>query len=357
MKGYQRLVSYLYRYDNGMKGTNVGYVRIELRGERCRVTTQLQDTLTVLPEISFFIQGEEDMTRIPAGRLGRNGSGFGARLETRSGQIMNSEYTFDDMDGIIIQPSKDVFYATTWKDIVIHTKGEDIPEEEDLEQEETPQEQSPQEQSPQEQSSDTISEQEWDEGRPRREEGPRWDQERPRWASDIPQSERNFAKELAAVQDVESSKAKTDLEASQQLEGSTATPLPPCGAKQSCCGCSERQRVVDFGRRILSVFPKMYPFEIENMGECVRLDLKDIGSLPVKYWSLAGNPFLLHGYYCYRHLIFTQTADGEYAVGVPGIYNAENEGRAKECGMAKFQTLSEVRDRQGAFGYWIYPVS
>lgn len=57
MKGYQRLVSYLYRYDNGVKGENVGYVRIELRGERCRVTTQLQDTLTVLPEMSFSFRG------------------------------------------------------------------------------------------------------------------------------------------------------------------------------------------------------------------------------------------------------------------------------------------------------------
>ncbi len=89
----------------------------------------------------------------------------------------------------------------------------------------------------------------------------------------------------------------------------------------------------------------------------MRLDLKDIGNLPVKYWSLAGNPFLLHGYYCYRHLIFSQLGDGRYAVGVPGIYNEENKGRARECGLTEFQALSEVRDLQGAFGYWLYYVS
>lgn len=348
MKGYQRLVSYLYRYDNGVKGENVGYVRIELRGERCRVTTQLQDTLTVLPEMSFFIQGDEDMTRIPAGRLVRNGSGFGARTETRSGQIMNSEYTFEDMDGIIIQSSQDVFYATTWKDIVIHTKGKNVSGEAGMERGETFQEQSP----------DTTLEQEGEEGQRQETEAQKQEMEAQRRDTEGQRQEgESFSEEIAAAQDMKVPKATVDLEASQQTESGAVPPLPPCGAKQSCCGCSERERVVDFGRRILSVFPKMYPFEIENMGECVRLDLKDIGSLPVKYWSLAGNPFLLHGYYCYRHLIFTQTGNGEYAVGVPGIYNADNEGRAKECGLTKFQTLSEVRDRQGAFGYWLYPVS
>ena len=93
------------------------------------------------------------------------------------------------------------------------------------------------------------------------------------------------------------------------------------------------------------------------MGECVRIDLKDIGNLPVAYWSLAGNPFLLRGYYCYRHLIFTRMDGGGYAVGVPGIYSEDNGRWAEECRMTGFQPLSQVKDRHGAFGYWLYRVS
>ena len=78
---------------------------------------------------------------------------------------------------------------------------------------------------------------------------------------------------------------------------------------------------------MLSVFPKMYPFEIDEMGECVRIDLKDIGNLPVAYWSLAGNPFLLRGYYCYRHLIFACIGRQEYAVGVAFTAKKTANGR------------------------------
>ena len=31
MAGYQRMVSYLYEYNRGEKGTNVGYAKLEIR--------------------------------------------------------------------------------------------------------------------------------------------------------------------------------------------------------------------------------------------------------------------------------------------------------------------------------------
>jgi hypothetical protein len=98
----------------------------------------------------------------------------------------------------------------------------------------------------------------------------------------------------------------------------------------------------------------MYPFEIENIKDCVRLDLKDMGYLPVRYWSLAGNPFLLQGYYCYRHLIFLKDTSDKCAVGVPGIYSNQNKEKASKCGFLQFQTLARVQENRGAFGYWLY---
>ena len=53
MSGYQRMVSYLYRYDKGIKGKNTGYARIERNDRRCRVTIRLQDTVSVSPSVSF----------------------------------------------------------------------------------------------------------------------------------------------------------------------------------------------------------------------------------------------------------------------------------------------------------------
>ena len=139
------------------------------------------------------------------------------------------------------------------------------------------------------------------------------------------------------------------------LQAATGLDEASSAEASSVEACSRRERP-DFGERMLSVFPKMYPFEIDEMGECVRIDLKDIGNLPVAYWSLAGNPFLLRGYYCYRHLIFACIGRQEYAVGVPGIYSEENSKWAKECRMLRFQPLSKVKDRHGAFGYWLIAV-
>ncbi len=302
MSGYQRMVSYLYRYEKGIKEKNVGYARIESRNDQCRITVRFQDMITVSPQLSFFIQKEEGMLTIPAGKLMRNGSTFTGRVETSRTHVAGSEYSFEQMDGIYISGPEDVFYATTWKDIVISEQGISQKAETSQKTEQTP-------------SKTTEASGE------------------PEYINSVPDA--------------------------PQMEASSV-PAEECDrnvAKQRRRQQGSKNRSQEFCEKMLRIFPKMYPFEAEGMGECVRIDLKDIGNLPVAYWSLAGNPFLLRGYYCYRHLIFTRMAGGGYAVGVPGIYSEDNGRWAEECRMTGFQPLSRVKDRHGAFGYWMYRIS
>lgn len=306
------MVSYLYRYEKGAKEKNVGYARIESRNDQCRITVRFQDRITVSPRFSFFIQKEEGMLTIPAGKLMRNGSIFTGRVEISRTHIAGSEYSFEQMDGIYISGPEDVFYATTWKDIVISEQGIS-------------------------QKAETF---------------------------EIP--EQIFPKTTEAAGKLEQtndaaekSEQKVQMEQEPQMEASSV-PAEECDrnvAKQRRRQQGSKNRSQEFCEKMLRIFPKMYPFEAEGMGECVRIDLKDIGNLPVAYWSLAGNPFLLRGYYCYRHLIFTRMAGGGYAVGVPGIYSEDNGRWAEECRMTGFQPLSRVKDRHGAFGYWMYRIS
>ena len=125
MSGYQRMVSYLYRYEKGIKGKNVGYARIELRNGKCRVTVRFQDTISASPGMSFFIQKEEGLIPVPAGKLARNGNTFAGRIETSQVHVAGTDYSFEQIDGIYITGSQNVFYATTWKDIVISEHGTD----------------------------------------------------------------------------------------------------------------------------------------------------------------------------------------------------------------------------------------
>lgn len=317
------MVSYLYRYDKGIKGKNTGYARIERNDRRCRVTIRLQDTVSVSPSVFFFIQNEGGMQRIPAGKLARNGSGFAGRVETPVDRMAGSEYAFDRIDGIYLSGPENVFYATTWKDITVSGAA------------------------PEKEADGWKAEDDRDAGN-RSDAGSGSEESRPQavnTASTEIRQESERAEPVQRRQDAldDALQATTGLEEASSAEASSVE------------ACSRRERP-DFGERMLSVFPKMYPFEIDEMGECVRIDLKDIGNLPVAYWSLAGNPFLLRGYYCYRHLIFACIGRQEYAVGVPGIYSEENSKWAKECRMLRFQPLSKVKDRHGAFGYWLIAV-
>lgn len=317
------MVSYLYRYDKGIKGKNTGYARIERNDRRCRVTIRLQDTVSVSPSVFFFIQNEGGMQRITAGKLARNGSGFAGRVETPVDRMAGSEYAFDRIDGIYLSGPENVFYATTWKDITVSGAA------------------------PEKEADGWKAEDDRDDGN-RSDAGSGSEESRPQavnTASTEIRQESERAEPVQRRQDAldDALQAATGLEEASFAEASSVE------------ACSRRERP-DFGERMLSVFPKMYPFEIDEMGECVRIDLKDIGNLPVAYWSLAGNPFLLRGYYCYRHLIFACIGRQEYAVGVPGIYSEENSKWAKECRMLRFQPLSRVKDRHGAFGYWLIAV-
>ena len=317
------MVSYLYRYDKGIKGKNTGYARIERNDRRCRVTIRLQDTVSVSPSVFFFIQNEGGMQRIPAGKLARNGSGFAGRVETPVDRMAGSEYAFDRIDGIYLSGPENVFYATTWKDITVSGAA------------------------PEKEADGWKAEDDRDAGN-RSDAGSGSEESRPQAVNTASTEIRQESERAEPVQ-----RRQDALDDALQA----ATGLEEASSAEACSveACSRRERP-DFGERMLSVFPKMYPFEIDEMGECVRIDLKDIGNLPVAYWSLAGNPFLLRGYYCYRHLIFACIGRQEYAVGVPGIYSEENSKWAKECRMLRFQPLSRVKDRHGAFGYWLIAV-
>lgn len=395
MSQYQRMVSYLYRYENDVKGNNVGYARIELRGDSCRITVQMRDALSELPEAAFFRQEAQGVQRIGAARLKKNGNGFGCRIETRTDNMVDSGYSFSDLDGLMVYVNDFLYYATTWKDITVHFGQESY----DTEKPEAAVREG---ESVDSASNDSVWNDDVSNGREssgresndmsndgisvdgisagKKDEAVEMDvtaAERMEYSDGRPAglSERGAAglsgNETAADEaeqrvwpgkDVPEAGQKVSVEASELSEqseasGETETDTVAACQCEACRRCPQRGRMGDFGHHILAMFPRMYPFEIESMKECVRLELKDIGCLPVPYWSLSGNPFLLHGYYCYRHILFTRVVNGDYYIGVPGIYNQEGERQAKSCGFQEFKTLSEVADRQGAFGYWLFPVS
>lgn len=106
--------------------------------------------------------------------------------------------------------------------------------------------------------------------------------------------------------------------------------------------------------RVLDSGIKMYPFEDNEIDSCIRLEIQDIGMLPMKFWIYAGNSFVLHSYYSYRHLILARKKDGSYILGVPGMGEKKDSFMAKMFGFNTFKAIREKSDDLSSsdFGYW-----
>ncbi len=108
-------------------------------------------------------------------------------------------------------------------------------------------------------------------------------------------------------------------------------------------------------RAILNRFVRMYPFDDGEIAECVRLEPKDIGLLPMTSWPLGNNSFVLHSYCNFRHLLFAKrlTRQGcEYYLMIPGTLNARERQLAKMFGFENFKCSRRRSMRDGEFGYW-----
>ena len=63
----------------------------------------------------------------------------------------------------------------------------------------------------------------------------------------------------------------------------------------------------------------------KNQSKIRKISRTDLSLLPRRFWHLANNSFLLHGYQNYNHLILVEEDDRNW-LGVPGIYDLRKPG-------------------------------
>ena len=115
----------------------------------------------------------------------------------------------------------------------------------------------------------------------------------------------------------------------------------------------------DMAKRIFENCPVIWPFSDPWADRCVKLELEDIGLLPVKLWQLTANSFLMHSYYGYRHLVLARKIEGgrqTYELLVPGIYNERERELAELFGFRNFRCAKSRPVNVGEYGYWSMPV-
>lgn len=379
MGRYERMICYLYEYQDGHKGANVGYVKLEKRGEQCRVLIQMRRAdLAILPQAALFQQEKTGVLLIPIGVMRDNNGSMKGQYEGNVDNLAGTGLSLDDVHGVLVYVEEGHYFASTWNLEQIDArqlrwwqgdqhedagKAEALPEGGSETSQDMVVSSDGSSETPQNKviSSDRSNEapQNMDVSANSSSEAPQKEVASSERGINTPRKEvvssgsgsniaQRFADHLASAQAGISRKPENaSMERCSQSAEVTG---------QSICGsCPFQRKELDYGKKMLLTFPVMRPFGERYPGQCVRIEPQDIGCLPMRMWSLSGNPFLMQGYFQYRHLIFMEWEKG-YVIGVPGIYSNMMQSKAENAGFREFIAICGQKNCRGAFGYWLMPL-
>lgn len=322
---YRRIVSYIYYYDKGEKDKNVGYAKIEQRGENLRVYINLNEGRKYnIYQVYFYWYEEGQMKGIKAGELTIEDGLGELKTVTKTKQLFDSNVALEQICGIILFYKEEDSFGSEWDDVPIDMGrfyqqvilGVGQEEESQLKAEEI--------ESDIEEEAEVIEEENM---------------------SEIEETE-EIEEDLGAKEEIASEK-KEEAKEEVHLQEDEITPM-----KFETDG---REKIA----HMMKNFPKLPHFKNNEIIESVRIEPQDIGRLDVRNWVLANNSFLIHGYYNYRYLMVGKVRKEEnenetvYVIGVPGVYYNKEKYIANLFGFYRFIPVRKNQVKTGEFGYWV----
>ncbi|MCM1282743.1 MAG: DUF6128 domain-containing protein [Muribaculaceae bacterium] len=351
----RRFVTYIYQYDQGKRGKNAGFIKVDIRDSGCRMELQVRglEGFKGRAKIFLIVPGE-NLPAIYAGEFPIGPGGGRSKLFFQRNLLGDSGYTVDQIQAVVICCGENRILVSCW--------AEEVPEAVLLGQFQTATEQPPVEVPPQ-----TAP--------PQPEEIPiarvpvtdmpgtrRGAQDNPLTAppafleapsaetpaetplteapADIPQTE--------APADIPQTEAPADIpqtEAPADIPQTEASPdIPPAETPAGLLQTEEAKKSVETP-------PAQTDFQ--------RIEITDIRNLPKRNWHLCSNSFLIHGFFNYHYLILkTEEKNGEKNcwLGVPGIYEQPERMMALLFGFPEFEPARMENDVPGNFGYWMCPL-
>lgn len=371
MSNYQRLISYIYAYEGGIKGKNIGFAKLDTRGNQCRIMVSVRMIYIGGNPIGVYLLTGEKEVRIGT-LFARNGAGE-FRTVVNAQNVEGSGCGIDAFWGLTVHETDSSWrcYTTIWEDAVTHAA------EVDLQKVSLPE--SPKEK---EEGRLLISE-EIEREIERETEGElRQETEGEMRPEEEQETEREFRQEAERETERElqpEAGAETERELQQEAESETERELQPeterepwqeaepelrsenekedlktsiPGPKSS----ASEERAGELWQQLRSRYPKLLDFDYEDGCEILSVKPQDIGLLPRENWVLGSNSFLLHGYYYHRYLILVRLnrpgRAARYLLGVPGNYGNNEKYMASMFGFNEFVLSKNQPPRGGRFGYW-----
>ncbi len=99
----KRFVTYIYEYERGSRGRNVGFIRTDIRDSCCRMEIHIRGLDRFKGRCTVYLAVTDDPVGIPAAEiLISQGSGF-LKLTCQQNRIGNSGYLFSDLQAVVIR--------------------------------------------------------------------------------------------------------------------------------------------------------------------------------------------------------------------------------------------------------------
>lgn len=126
MSNYRRLISYIYAYEGGIKGKNIGFAKIETRGIQCKITVSAKRIYVGGNDIGvYLLAGDQE---IFLGNIFVRGGSGEFRTTVSANDVERSGISMDQCFGLTIHDVKSTWrsYTTIWEDAVAHAAEVDL---------------------------------------------------------------------------------------------------------------------------------------------------------------------------------------------------------------------------------------
>lgn len=371
MSNYRRLISYIYAYEGGVKGKNIGYAKVEVRGDQCRIQVNVKKVYVGSNDIGVYLLSPG--AEIMLGKIFIRGGAGEFRVSVQSGDVEGSGYSMDQCYGLTVHDVESTWqcYTTIWEDAVTQAAEVQAVEEQAAEQSTgEPRAEAAgrgasdvTEKAAELELADVTAEnvRVWETAE-EAQNPPEETMAQPR----LPVSE-EIERELSAEELRLSMVAPWDPEPVEETveeaaveEAAEEEPIPEPGDPAQLAALDRMEKEAasqnhlwdQLGRR----YPKVLAFDYDNGCEILSIHPQDIGLLPREIWAYGNNSFLLHGYYNYRHLILAKLNNPKgrprYLLGVPGHYFSNEKYMASMFGFPHFVLAKRQPETDGRFGYW-----
>lgn len=351
MTDYQRILSYLYRYEKTEKRECPGFVKAEQKAGGLRLTIQIDDERLVQGmklKLCFYEKKKEGWQVWQLDSFDTQEHKEELYL-TYSEDKLPQNFQIKGQSGIFLYYQEGFYYGSVWI-------GEEIPKEvlepqrwhrvntgeqsEVERKQETGAELRPEQK--QETEPELRSEQ-------KRETEPKLGSEQ----------KQETGPELISEQRQEE-KPKVGR-TPKQMEESIVTAESP--SKIEAAQEEAEDAVDNFEKMWINSVKKKQPVDnIFNTAfyEGYKVSVEELSQIGKEAENLSSNQFLLKGYERYHHLLAGRVhyaGEKRYCIGVPGIYENREKYMAEIYQFPIFLSLTENRMKTGNFGYWLYLLS